>query len=381
MRIAIQAADLDSKRIDGTRVYLLNMLMRFGEISSSDDFYIYHKSNFNPELVPPKLKNYQIKKITFPFFWTQTRFAWELLKENYDALWMPMQAIPYVKKNKLRTTVTIHDLAFKYFPQYYPKKDLYRLNLFTDLAVKKSDKIIAVSQSTKKDILKFYPKIKEEKIKVIHHGFDAGLFQKEIAEVEMNSILESYKLKAKSYILYVGAIQPRKNLENLIEAFEIVKCKNNKVKLVIAGGQAWMAEKIMDRIANSSYKNDIVITGTISFKKIAVLYQNASVFVFPSLYEGFGIPVLEAQAAGVPVIASNNSSMVEITTICGSNPDILVQSAKLIDPENPDEISKAIYELSVDNAVRNEMIEKGYENIKRFSWDKCARETLEWIKH
>jgi glycosyltransferase involved in cell wall biosynthesis len=378
MKIAIQAADLDSKRIDGTRVYLLNMLRRFGEISPSDDFFIYHKGNFNSELIPPEFKNYQIKKIAFPFFWTQTRFAWEMLMGNCDCLWMPMQAIPWIKKNKLRTTVTIHDLAFKYFPQYFPKKDLCRLNFFTDFAIRKSDKIIAVSRSTKKDILKFYPEIKEEKIKVIYHGFDPALFQREESREEADETLKTYGLQTKNYLLYVGAIQPRKNLEKLVEAFEIVKRKNNQLKLAIAGGQAWMAESIMNKIESSHYKSDIIVTGTISFAQVAILYKNSSVFVFPSLYEGFGIPILEAQASGVPVVASNNSSIVEITTIYQNN--TAVQSAKLINPENPQEISDAIESLVENELSRVDLIKKGNENIKRFSWDRCAKETIEWMK-
>lgn len=404
MRIAIQAADLDSKRIDGTRVYLLNMLRYFGKLSPEDVFFIYHKDNFNPELIPPKFLNYKIKEIKCPFYWTQTRFALEVFIKNYDRLWMPMQALPFIKKKKLISTVTIHDLAFKYFPEYFPPKDLHRLNLFTGISIKKSDKIIAVSESTKKDILKFYPEIKEKKIKVIHHGFDAKLFQKEISEEMKGSILKNYKLKTKNYILYAGALQPRKNLETLINAFALAKKDNPDLKLVLAGGKAWMSEGIMYKVESSKYTKDIIVTGTISFEEIAVLYQNASVFVFPSLYEGFGIPVLEAQAAGVPVIASNNSSIPEIVRLPllpsgegarradeGNNfPSPLIPlpkgeegysySALLINPQDSKKIAEAIGRILNDNNLRRDLISKGYENIKRFSWEKCARETLEYIK-
>ena len=135
MRIAIQASDLDSSRIDGTRVYLLNMLNRFGEVSPGDDFFIFHKRNFNPELSPKAYSNYKIIKKNFLAYWTQTRFAMELWKGNYDALWMPMQALPFVRRKNLKTTITIHDLAFKIFPDFFPSKDLRRLNLFTDFEI------------------------------------------------------------------------------------------------------------------------------------------------------------------------------------------------------------------------------------------------------
>jgi glycosyltransferase involved in cell wall biosynthesis len=418
MKIAIQAADLDSKRIDGTRVYLLNMLRRFGKLSPDDDFFIYHKDKFNPELAPPNFPNYKIKEIRCPFYWTQTRFAIEMLMKDYYRLWMPMQALPFLKKKKLISTVTIHDLAFKYFPGYFPSKDLRRLNLFTGIAVRKSNKIIAVSESTKRDILKFYPEIKEEKIKVIHHGFNADLFQKEIPDEEKNKILENYpaiagprqgggKLQTTNYILYVGALQPRKNLEKLIDSYELVKKNNPELKLILAGGKAWMWENIFNKTESSIYKKDIIITGTISFEELSTLYQNALVFVFPSLYEGFGIPVLEAQASGVPVICSDNSSLPEIVRLPllpsgegarradeGKVSKIITPhpipfpkgeagcsySALLVDPQDPKKIAEAIEKVLKDDNLRQDLISKGYENIKRFSWDKCARETLEYIK-
>lgn len=369
MRIVIQASDLDSQRIDGTRVYLLNLLNRFGKFSN-DYFFIYHKKEFNRELTPVIYPNYKILKKPFPFYWTQTRFTVELWTNKYDRLWMPMQALSFGKPPKLNSTVTIHDLAFKYFPQFFPKKDLRRLNLFTDFAVKYSHKIIAVSQSTKNDILKFYPHIKKEKIRVIYHGFDTNLFQKEITETRNDQILNSFKLKAKSYILYVGAIQPRKNLDVLIDAFEDLKSKSGfeNLKLVLAGGKAWMWENIFEKAEKSRYRGDIVITGTIPFEEISVLYKGASLFVFPSLYEGFGLPVLEALAAEIPVITAKNSSLSEVGG----------EAVAYFD--NMADLSQKIRELLRDETLRNKLILKGKEQIKKFSWDQCAQETIEFIK-
>jgi glycosyltransferase involved in cell wall biosynthesis len=376
MRIAIQASDLDSPRIDGTRVYLLNMLNRFGEIFPSDDFFVFHKKEFNSELVPRAYPNYKIIKKKFPIYWTQTRFAFEIWKGNYDALWMPMQALPFIKRKDLKTTVTIHDLAFKYFPELFPKKDLRRLNFFTDFAVKNSNKIIAVSNSTKNDILKLYPEIKEEKIKVIYHGFDPELFQKKISEEKIEEINTKYQILNTKYILYVGALQPRKNLEVLIEAFDSVKSLprtvlgSSDLKLVLAGGKAWMWEGIMDRIAHSAYSNDIIVTGTISFSDIVSLYRSAKAFVFPSLYEGFGIPILEAFASKVPVISAKNSSLAEI----GGD------AVLYFDEKNSEDLASKIKNVLENEDLRKDLIEKGNEQIKKFSWDKCARETIKFIK-
>lgn len=370
MRIAIQASDLDSQRIDGTRVYLLNMLNRFGEISPGDDFFVFHRDDFNPELSPKIYPNYRIIKKKFPAYWTQTRFAMELWKGNYDALWMPMQALPFLRRRNLRTTITIHDLAFKIFPEFFPKKDLRRLNLFTDYSIKNSDKIIAVSESTKGDILKFYPEIREEKIKVIYHGFDPELFQEVILEETKNKAMVNYRLTAGTYVLYVGALQPRKNLGVLIEAFEKTKKGNTGLKLVLAGGKAWMWKGILDKIKNSRYAKDIIITGTIPFEEIAVLYRNASAFVFPSLYEGFGIPLLEAFASKIPVISAKNSSLSEIGE----------EACLYFDEKNSHDLADKIKNVLGSEEIRNGLIRKGEIQLQKFSWDKCARETVGFIK-
>lgn len=371
MKIAIQAADLDNKRIDGTRVYLLNVLKYLGKLSLEDEFIIYHKNNFNPELTPPSFKNYRVRKLKFFRLWTQTRFAYNIWKDNVDILWMPMHNIPLIRKKSLKTVVTVHDLAFKQFPNTFPKKDLFQLNLLTDLAINRADKIIAVSKSTKNDILKFYPNIKEENVAVIYHGFDRELYQKKFySEIEAK-VLKTYNLKSKKYLLYVGAIQPRKNLITLIRAFEIFKKENkNNIKLVLAGGKAWSWKETIEAIENSSVRDSIILTGRISFDDLSILQQNALVFVFPTLYEGFGIPVLEAFAANVPVISAKNSSLEEVGG----------EAVEYFESTNVEELSKKIFKVANNLNLQKEMIERGKKQLDKFSWEKCARETLEFIK-
>ncbi len=382
MRIAIQAADLDNQRIDGTRVYLLNLLKHFGELSFQDDFFIYHKNNFNPQLTPPNFSNYKIKRIWSPMLWTQTRFALEIWKDKIDVLWMPMHNIPLLKNKKTKTTVTIHDLAFKQFPETFPKKDLRRLNLLTDLAVRKSDKIIAVSNSTKKDILKFYPEISEKKIKVIYHGFDAKVFKSNYLRAtnqehnsvnkSINKILKNYNLQSTRYLLYVGAIQPRKNLKVLISAFEIFKNETgSKIKLVLAGEQAWGWKETIKAIETSLFQEDIILTGKLNFDELAILYQNTSLFVLPSLYEGFGIPILEAMASNVPIISANNSSL----------PEVGGEAVEYFNEASSTELAEKIEKILSNEELREMMIERGKKQLQKFSWEKCASETLEYLKN
>lgn len=382
MKIAIQAADLDAPRIDGTRVYILNLLRNFGKLDKTSDFLIYHKDKFNPELVPPEFPNYKIKRIASPFFWTQTRFAWELKKDKPDVLWMPMHNMPILRRRGMKTVVTIHDLAFKYFPKTFTKKDLCKINLLTKIAVSYADKIITVSESSKKDILKFYPSVKPEKIKVIYHGFDRSVYE------QVRDFQKEREIKGKcgidgDYIIYIGAIQPRKNLEKLVEAFEKV-CSHPSVpsghlpsgrgdgslKLVLVGEKAWLSKGVFKRIERSPNKKDIICPGRLNFEVMGHLLRGASAFVFPSLYEGFGIPILEAFASKVPVICSRNSSL----------PEVGGSAALYFEDNNANDMAERIEKILADENLRNEHIKKGLEQIKKFSWEKCAKETLEYLK-
>jgi glycosyltransferase involved in cell wall biosynthesis len=369
MKIAIHAADLDHERIDGTRVYLLNMLKNFGKMDQFDTFDVYHQAKFSARLTPPSFANYFIKSLPFFALWTQTRFALNLFLDKPDVLWMPVHNMPIFRRKNLRTVVTIHDLAFKIFPEYFPKKDLVKLNRLSDLSIKNADRIIAVSHSTKNDILKFYPQISEEKIEVIHHGFDAELFSQKISQEESIAVLKTYNLKPETYLLYVGAIQPRKNLGILIEAFEKIKEKNPEMKLVFAGAPAWQHEATFEKIEKSRYKEDIVVTGTLAFNQLPALYQNSSAFVFPSLYEGFGIPVLEAMASGTPAVLANNSSL----------PEVAGDAALYFKTGDTDDLVRCLELVMIDNNLREQLIEKGKKRVAEFSWEKCARQTLDNI--
>lgn len=370
MRIAIHASDLDHKRIDGTRVYIKNVLESLGSLAPQDQFLIYHKGEFNPVLAPQKLVNYIFKKIPFPLLWTQTRFAWQVWRDKPEALWLPIHNLPLVRHKEMRSVVTIHDLAFKIFPQYFTGKDLRKLNLLADYAIIHATSLIAVSESTKQDILNFYPKVDKEKITVVQHGFEAGLFAQEISEDRRKTLLAKYGIESKQYFLYVGAIQPRKNLEVLMEAFEKVKEAGSNFKLVLAGEKAWMWEGVLEKIEKSVFRDDIIVIGAVAFEELPILYQNSFAFIFPSLYEGFGIPLLEAFASGVPVICANNSSL----------PEVGGEGALYFNAASSEELAKKIQNLLDDSDLQERLIEKGRAQLQKFSWEKCARETLEVIR-
>lgn len=372
MKIAIQVADLDHSRIDGTRVYILNLLRQFGELDGDSEFLLYHKNNFNPELAPPEFSNYRIIQKYFPFLWTQTVFAYQLWKDKPDVLWMPMAALPVIRRKKMKTVITIHDLAFKHFPETFTKKDLRKLNFFADYSIRNADKIIAISEATKKDILHFYPEIPAEKIKVIYHGFSADVFL-QARDLEKENKLKQDLGIAGDYILYSGAMQPRKNVEKLIEAFDLLKTRKQKelssLKLVLAGEKAWKWEKIEEMAQKSQYSQDIIMTGRLKFCDMGHLFRGAGVYVYPSFYEGFGINILEAFAAGIPLITANNSSL----------PEVAGNGALYFEADNANQLSMQIEKILSSQDLRNEMIAKGKERLKNFSWQKCAKETLEYL--
>lgn len=370
MKIAVQASDLDHERIDGTRVYLKELLRRLGRLAADDTFAIYHRGTFNPQLAPPELANYEVKRCPFPWAWMQTRFAWELFREKPEKLFLPIQAAPIFLPPVTEVIATIHDLAFKRYPETFPKKDLLKLNFLLGVAVRRADKLIAVSQSTKDDLLHFFPNLSAERIRVIHHGFDGDFFAEQLSEAERAETLVQYGVQPQAYVLYVGALQPRKNLVRLIEAFEIAKQSMFEMKLVLAGETAWLADDILAARELSAHKEDIILTGRVSFEELRALYQGARLFAFPSLYEGFGLPVLEAFASSVPVLLASNSSLGEVGG----------RAALYVNARSTHDIAEKLERLWSDAELRRELVARGHEQLRKFSWDKCARETLDYIQ-
>ncbi len=375
MNIAIDCADLDHSRIDGTRVYIKQLLDWFGKLDKNNNFMLYHQTSFNKELKPATFENYNERKIKPYWWWTQTVFAADLRYSKPDVCWMPIQQVPFIGPRKTKYVVTIHDLAFKFFPRHFPKKDLWKLNFFTDSAINRADKIIAISNATKKDILRLYPKIKGNKIHVVQHGFDVQHFSKKRNETEILKIKERLKIlnnQKDKYLLYVGALQPRKDLVTLVKAFEKIKkdSANSNLKLILAGEVAWMADGIIAAVKESDYSKEIILTGKVTFEDLAVLYQIAEIFVFPSLYEGFGIPILESFASGTPVVTADNSSLIEV----GGN------AAKFFKTGEIASLEKVLLKILKSSKIKEEMITSGIKRAKEFSWKESAKKTLNILK-
>lgn len=366
MNIAVQSADLDASRIDGTRVYLLRLLERFGQMAPEETWHLYHRYAFNPLLTPPHFPNYEEHRISAPFFWTQTRFALDLFRLQPDRVFMPVQSVPFFLPKETQSIATIHDLAFKLFPESFPAGDLRRLTWFTATAIRKATRLIAVSESTKRDILRFYPETPEAKIRVIHHGYDA--IPSEVSPHDEGT-LARFNLRSDTYFLYVGAIQPRKNLGTLLRAFELVAGDIPESVLALVGEAAWMSDGVLSAIEAHPFRDRIRLMGRATFEERAALYRHARAFIFPSLYEGFGLPVLEAFSAGIPSVVADNSSL----------PEVAGDGALLFDAQSPESLVSALTLLWRDEHKRSELIVCAHKQLEKFSWDQCARETIEWI--
>jgi glycosyltransferase involved in cell wall biosynthesis len=370
MHIMIQAADLDAARVDGTRVYLSELLKRFGPLSPEDHFTICHKHAFNPELAPTMYPNYEELVAPGKGMWMQTVFAKELFRLRPKKVFIPLQAVPIATPSDVEIIATVHDLAFRHFPGTFPTGARAKLNLLLGLMARKASKIIAVSESTKLDLIKYFPNIPNSRIRVIHHGVNADFYSRVVADTEMAQVLSEHGLERESYVLYVGAIQPRKNLIRLVAAFEAAKRRHPEMKLVIVGEKAWLSDNIIDYMDRSPFSSDIIRTGKVPFSELPAWYQGARVFAFPSLYEGFGLPLLEAFAAGTPVLSGSISSL----------PEVGGDAALYVDPHIDGDIAKKLLMLWEDEELRNLLRERGRERVKLFSWDRCAEETLAFIR-
>jgi glycosyltransferase involved in cell wall biosynthesis len=288
--------------------------------------------------------------------WTHTALAWEVARRRPDVLFVPSHVIPFLPPGLLPpSVVTLHDVGYRHFPAAHTRAQRLYLELSTRWSSFAATRVIAPSQATAGDLGHFYGTPKA-KLRVIYEA--AGAFPQTEFLAETQSV---------KYALYVGTIQPRKNLARLIDAYaRLVEREKIEWDLVIAGGLGWLGEQFRAQVAGLGLGERIHFPGYVDDAALPALLQKALFFAFPSLYEGFGLPVLEAQQMGVAVMTSNNSSL----------PEVAGDAALLVDPNDTEAIADAMLRLSRDETLRQELIAAGYENVKRFSWEKAARETL-----
>ena len=362
MIIGIDASRAESAKGTGTENYSLNLLRHLAKIDEKNSYILYSRKKLENKLAPAHLgANFRNCVISCPILWTQAGLSLKMLSSNIDVLFVPAHTVPLLYKPN--TVVTIHGLEYEYYPENYTYFSRNYLRQSTIFSAKRSRKIIVPSENTKQDLVKFY-RINPDKITVIHHGIDENTKTK-----TAHSAIVRNNDAEERYILFIGRIEVRKNIVRLVEAFDIFKKKNpaeRNLKLVLAGKKGVGFDKVKKAIDGSPFRGDIVLKGYISEAEKEILLKNALVFAYPSLYEGFGLPILEAQTVSVPVVTSNTSSI----------PEIAGKGALLVDPKDVGALASEIEKLITDKEARKEITSKGLENVKRFSWEKCARETL-----
>lgn len=269
--------------------------------------------------------------------------------------------------SKIRYVALVHDLIPLRMPELFTKQHLLRFRIFTKLCKFQADSYLADSYSTKQDIIHFM-KVPEDKIEVVHLGANQR-FTPERDEAAIAEVMERFGIKEK-YLLCLSTVEPRKNMLRTIQAFEqCVLEKQLPYKLVIVGGKGWNNGEIYDYVNQNNLQEHVIFTGYVSDEDVKNIYANASLFIYASLYEGFGLPPLEAMQSGIPVITSNNSSL----------PEVAGDACILVDPYSVDEIRNAIVKVLNSEELQQQMREKGIEQAKKFSWEKCGEKILAHI--
>ncbi|MDC0458037.1 glycosyltransferase family 4 protein [Alphaproteobacteria bacterium] len=331
------------------------------QLHLSKEFEIYYYSYQKPNKI--NLQNLHFHKSRFMSFHKHLRLLWtnfnlpsQLKIDKIDVFWFPSPRIPLFLPKNVKTIVTIHDFVYKFVPHTMKFYSLIMDQLYVPFSIKKSSKIICISQSTRKDLSVFYPDH-------YYKSFMIGVGISKKTTISKN-------LHYKKYILFVGTIEPRKNILTLIKAYKLLPVEiRADHKLIIAGHQGWGAVNISETIKKYNLIKDVIYLKSVKDDELTYLYKNAICFVFPSLYEGLGIPLLEAMVSGLPIISSKINSSQEITNNCGY----------YFESRNIKELHSIIKRVLLDKKIRSEMSVLSLKQAKTFDWEKVNKKFRDLI--
>jgi len=367
MRVAI-----DIRKINefGVGTYIWNLVRNLASIDPHTDYLLIcsHRNFHELGPLPDNFKQlYQPEEATVWRHHIMIPFA--LRRQNVDVLHVPHHEAPLF--NPSRMVVTIHDCVHLLFPHEDSSKfQNYRSYLQTKRVVESARHVLAVSKSTKEDLINIF-NLRETKISVVHNALDERFAFTHTPE-ERKHVLERYQLKD-PFVLYAGRIRPHKNLHRLIEAFAVLKSelvddeRYKNLKLIIIGDELSKHQYLRLTVIRSGAQQDVRFFGFVPYPILGVFYQSAVLFAFPSLYEGFGLPPLEAMANRTPVIASNTSSL----------PEVLDEAAVLVNPENVFDVARGMRLILSDEVLRRRLIQKGTEQVGKFSWKVAAHKVVQ----
>lgn len=329
--------------------------------AAPDHRFILYVNSTPPPAEPPP--NATFRCIPFPRLWTHLRLSAELRSHPVDALFVPAHVVPPVHPRT--TVVTIHDLGYLHEPGAHTTWARRYLDWSTRWSVRAAARVIAISNATRDDLIRRY-RVPAAKIHVIPHGVDEAF--RPLPKEEVTAALDRIGLR-QPYVLFVGTLQPRKNIPRLIAAFHLMADENPALLLVLAGTRGWLAEQIDAAIADSPHRDRIMLPGHVADGDLPALYSGACAAALPSLYEGFGLPVLEAMACGTPVVVSDR----------GSLPEVAGSAGIMVDPIDPASIAAGL-RCALDPSERSARVEAGLRHAAAFSWRTAALRTLAVIE-
>ncbi|MBK8020393.1 MAG: glycosyltransferase family 4 protein [Chloroflexi bacterium] len=356
MRIAIDASRTTVAQVTGTEHYARQMIRHILQQPRDHDVTLYFRDNPPADLFPRSSRITQ-RVIPFPRAWTHLRLAAALLGDRPDVLWVPAHALPFVFPG--RAAVTVHDLGYRHFPQAHTANQRRYLDLTTRTSAARASVVMADSQATADDLMRFYG-TPAHKIHVVYPGVDVPPIGDPV------QVRQKYGLPER-YFLFIGTLQPRKNIARLVAAFRLWQERHpdDPASLVLAGGKGWLFDPMW-----LGGVERVILPGYVDAADKGAVYAGALALVFPSLYEGFGFPVLEAMACGAPVVCSRTSSL----------PELAGDAALLVDPESTEEIADAMARAAADGALRRALISGGRARVERFTWENAAAAALDALE-
>lgn len=372
MRVGLDGKEI-SLKADGIGRYAINLIRSMAKILVNEqwiEIVLFAGPRTQIDFLVPDniLVSNRIRKIKSSLVRSFLFFPIILPEEKIDVFHgLDHVSLPFFNKRG-KLVITIHDIITFIFPEFFTWKHRKIVNFMLPKMLARADKLIADSHSTKNDLSQFF-KIDDKKITVIHLGLEERF--KIVSFQEIEKIRKKYHIKD-DYILFVGVLEPRKNIVSILGALSILK-QTGKLrgrKLVVAGKTGWLFKEIFKKVQESKLEKDVIFTGFVNEEDLPALYSGALFSVFPSLYEGFGLPVLEAMGCGTPVITSKVSSL----------PEVVGDAAILVDPMNIEELAWRMEMLCESSDLREELGKKGLERSKLFSWEKTAQKTLEVYK-
>jgi len=366
MLIGIDASRATATQRTGTENYSLHLIRALLRLGTDHRFRLYFNQAPANDLFPGGA---EWRVIPFSRLWTHARLSVEMLASPPDVLFVPSHVLPLIHPG--RSVVTVHDLGYQYYPEAHTVTQNLYLRWSTRFNARTARRVVADSQATRQDLMRFYD-IPGQKIIVVYPGRDETLAP--VAEsVARAAVRARYGLPG-NYLLYVGTLHPRKNLVRLVRAFARLLSAERRpapdLHLVLAGKKGWLYDEILAEVRRHGLGDRVLLTGYVSGADLPVVLSDALAFVYPSLYEGFGLPVLEAMACGAPVICSNVSSL----------PEVAGEAALLVDPQDTEAIAAALARIVADEGLRRTLVERGFQQIREFSWQRCARETLQVLE-